>query len=137
MQMMNESPIVKRLFDLLQERGVNAKRVTEETGISGTSFTDWKKGKGRPSVDTLVKLAPYFGVSLDYLINGQEYDGQTRESTVARIPETELFLNHEDKELVSKFRMIPAECQEKVMLYLDGMLAALEPDSVRRSGEGE
>ena len=135
MRMINESPIVKRLFDLIRERGVTPKKVTEDTGISSTSFTDWKKGKGNPSVYALTRLASYFEVSLDYLINGQEYAGKTRESTVAKIPETELFLNHEDKELVSKFRMIPSECQGKVMLYLDGMLAALEPDSGKRSGE--
>lgn len=135
MRMINESPIVKRLFDLTQERGVNPSQVTKDVGLSNSAFTDWKKGKANPNVDALVKLASYFGVSLDYLINGQEYAGKTRESTVAKIPETELFLNHEDKELVSKFRMIPSECQGKVMLYLDGMLAALEPDSAKRSGE--
>ena len=87
MRMINESPIVKRLFDLIQERGVTPKKVTEDTGISSTSFTDWKKGKGNPSVYALTRLASYFEVSLDYLINGQEYAGKTRESTVAKILE--------------------------------------------------
>ena len=135
MQMINESPIVKRLFDLIQERGLIAAQVTKDVGISGSSFTDWKKGKGKPSVDTLVKLASYFDVSLDYLINGEERVQDA--PRLAKVPETEIFLNPEEKELASKFRMIPGECQDKVMTYLDGMLAALEPDSAKPSAEQE
>ena len=61
-----------RLDELLHENRTNAKRVCEKLGMSNSAFTDWNKGKAKPGVEALVKLAEYFNVSLDYLILGKE-----------------------------------------------------------------
>lgn len=53
---------------LLKERGLRVADVTRATGISSSTFTDWKKGRYVPKTDKLQKVADYFGVSLDYLI---------------------------------------------------------------------
>lgn len=53
--------------ELLKERGVRVADVTRATGISSSTFTDWKKGRYVPKTDKLQKIADYFGVSLDYL----------------------------------------------------------------------
>ena len=52
------------------KRGVTNADVARATGISPTVFSDWKSGKSKPKVDKLIKLAKYFGVSLEYFING-------------------------------------------------------------------
>nr|DAD79364.1 MAG TPA: helix-turn-helix domain protein [Podoviridae sp. ctxOS2]DAJ18388.1 MAG TPA: hypothetical protein [Podoviridae sp. ctVfK3]DAM08624.1 MAG TPA: helix-turn-helix domain protein [Caudoviricetes sp.]DAN35077.1 MAG TPA: helix-turn-helix domain protein [Caudoviricetes sp.]DAN42750.1 MAG TPA: helix-turn-helix domain protein [Caudoviricetes sp.] len=31
-------------------------------------MTDYKKGRSKPSVDTLKKIADYFGVTVDYFL---------------------------------------------------------------------
>lgn len=56
---------------LLKERGVTAYQVSKATGISTGSLTDWKKGRSQPKVDKLQKIADFFGVSVDYLLNGE------------------------------------------------------------------
>ena len=53
---------------LLDERKVTAYKVARETGIPTTCFSDWKSGRSKPKLDKLLKLAEYFGVSLDYFI---------------------------------------------------------------------
>ena len=36
------------------------------------TLSDWKNGKTTPKQDKLLKIADYFGVSLDYLMTGKE-----------------------------------------------------------------
>lgn len=55
---------------LLKMEGSTVYRVSKETGISASTFTDWKNGRSVPKADKLKKIAEYFGVSLDYLLNG-------------------------------------------------------------------
>lgn len=61
------------IFDnLCAINGVTAYRVGKETGIATSTFTDWKKGKSTPKQDKLIKIADYFGVSLEYLMTGSD-----------------------------------------------------------------
>lgn len=57
---------------LLQKYGMTTYKVAKETGISQTTFSNWKSGRSMPKTDALQKIADYFGVSLDYLITGEE-----------------------------------------------------------------
>lgn len=60
---------------LLHEFGVTAYKVSKETGISQTTFSNWKSGRSIPKTDALQKIADYFNVSLDYLTTGEEKEG--------------------------------------------------------------
>lgn len=57
---------------LLQKYGVTAYKVGKETGIASSTFTDWKNGRSIPKQDKLQKIANYFGVSIEYLMTGEE-----------------------------------------------------------------
>lgn len=109
------STLLDRIKALMDEHDINAKQFTKELGISNSSFTDWKKGKGSPSLDTVVKISDYFKVSLDYLVRGEE------------IPVTRTldFSSSLDRELLDKFHSLPPYLQEKLLAYADGMLSAM------------
>lgn len=71
----NEVFIMYEIFkSLLEERGVTAYQVSKATGISTGSLTDWKKGRSKPKMEKLQKIADYFGVSIDYLCGNEEKD---------------------------------------------------------------
>lgn len=57
---------------LLQKYGVTPYKVAKETGVSQSSLTDWKKGRSTPKSDTMKKIADYFGVTIEYLMTGNE-----------------------------------------------------------------
>lgn len=57
---------------LLNEKGVTAYQVSKSTGISTGSLSDWKNGRSNPKIDKMQKIAEYFGVSVDYLLTGEE-----------------------------------------------------------------
>lgn len=56
---------------LRDDKGVKDAVVSRETGITKSTFSDWKNGRSEPKADKLQKIADYFGVSLEYLRTGQ------------------------------------------------------------------
>lgn len=62
----------KKYVQLRDSLGVTDYRVASDTGIPKSTFSDWKSGRSEPKVDKLQKLANYFGVSIEYFLEGCE-----------------------------------------------------------------
>jgi len=58
--------------NLLKVNNTTVYRVSKSTGISATTFTDWKNGRSVPKADKLAKIADFFSVSLDALMGTAE-----------------------------------------------------------------
>lgn len=56
----------KKLQILLDKTNKTAYQVSKETGVSQTAFSNWKSGRAKPSLDSLLKLARYFKVPVEY-----------------------------------------------------------------------
>jgi len=56
----------ERFIELLQN--TTGYRVSKATGIPDSRISQWKNHDELPSVENLMKLADYFGVSTDYLL---------------------------------------------------------------------
>ncbi len=61
----------KRFQELLNQHNTTVYRVSKETGISASTFTDWKNGRSVPKADKMKRIADYFGVSLDSLLGSR------------------------------------------------------------------
>ena len=61
----------QKYVKLRDEKGVSDYRVSEDTGITKSTFTDWKSGRSQPKLDKLKILADYFGVSIEYFISDE------------------------------------------------------------------
>lgn len=57
---------------LLQRRGITAYKVAKDTGLTQTLLSNWKNGKSIPNTQNLKKIADYFGVTVDYLMTGED-----------------------------------------------------------------
>lgn len=57
---------------LLNERGFKNADVARATGISNMTLSDWKRGVSTPKQDKLMRIADFLGVSIDYLMTGEE-----------------------------------------------------------------
>ena len=53
---------------LRDSRGLTDYRVCKETGIAPGSMSDWKHGRYKPNLGSLLKIADLFGVTLDELV---------------------------------------------------------------------
>ncbi len=61
-------PNLTNLCDLLKQRG-KAEGLSRKTGISSGNISDWKSGRSKPGLDSLLKIAEYFNCSVDYLLD--------------------------------------------------------------------
>ena len=58
----------KKYIQLRDERGLTDYKVSVETGIAKSTFTDWKTGRSKPKIEKLQKLADYFQVPVTYFL---------------------------------------------------------------------
>lgn len=56
------------LFIIIKAKGLTAKKVSADTGISTGNISDWKSGRSMPTATKLDLLADYLDCSVDYLI---------------------------------------------------------------------
>lgn len=60
--------MVERIRQLCKERGTNFNQLEKATGQSKGSIAKWDTNC--PSADKVAKVAAFFGVTCDYIING-------------------------------------------------------------------
>ena len=53
---------------LLDKTNKTAYQVSKETGVSQTAFSNWKSGRSERSLESLKKLASYFGKPIEYFL---------------------------------------------------------------------
>ena len=56
-----------------QKRKLNQLKVAMDLNISREALSHYENGKRSPDVQMLRKLSRYFNVSIDFLINGEEF----------------------------------------------------------------
>lgn len=56
------------LFIRINALGINAKTLSENTGISTGNISDWKSGRSMPTAKKLISLADYLECSIDYIL---------------------------------------------------------------------
>lgn len=52
----------------MKEKNISAYKLAKDTGIHASTISKWKKNGMKLNVSTLVKLANYFGVSVEYFL---------------------------------------------------------------------
>lgn len=68
--------------DLCQKKGVSCSRAAKDIGLSNSTVTKWKSTGATPNMDTLTKVAAYFGISITELM-GEQKDPAVQGSRVS------------------------------------------------------
>lgn len=55
------------LTGLRKEKKLSQKEIAEKMNISQRAYAHYEKGDREPSIETMIRLADYYKVSLDYL----------------------------------------------------------------------
>ncbi len=62
------------LRNIRKQRNLNQLKVALDLNISREALSHYENGKRSPDVQMLRKLSEYFNVSIDFLINGKEFE---------------------------------------------------------------
>ncbi len=53
---------------LRKARSMTRQELGDRLGVKPPAIYKWERGRGQPQMDTAIRLADFFGVSLDYLM---------------------------------------------------------------------
>lgn len=90
---------------LRDSKGVNDSDVAKATGITKSTFSDWKNGRSEPKPPKLLKIANYFGVPVDYLLSEKT---DTKTDGVLIYVQPSWYTDHDTAELAQRLFDDPA-----------------------------
>ena len=73
---MSRGDFVKGLKEIRKERKFSQMKVAMDLNISREALSHYENDKREPSIELLNKMSAYFNVSIDYLINGEDFTKQ-------------------------------------------------------------
>lgn len=79
--------ILKRIEKELSLKGIKKYDFYQGARISSALFSNWNTGKAKPTMVTLAKVADYLGVTLDYLVSGENKNAAQEDGESIRIRE--------------------------------------------------
>ena len=68
---MNQNQLGDNIARYRKEKGLSQEKVAEYMEVSRQAVTKWENNISRPSSENLIKLAEFFGVSMDELLRGE------------------------------------------------------------------
>ncbi len=96
---MNENKLGKLIVELRKNKDLTQRQLGEILGVSNKTVSKWENGVTKPTVNTLYKLADYFGISVDELSDGATSEKASSEADTDIIPSTEKAKTQEKKPL--------------------------------------
>lgn len=97
---------------LCNQAGKYPNTVAAEVGVKSTgTVTGWKNG-ANPRQTVLLKLADYFGVTVDYLLNAEKENPTAQGDGVDTITEKEV-------RMLKWFRSLPEEKRRAILISQD------------------
>ncbi len=106
---------MERITKLRKEKGLNQVGLGLKLNVSQKMISSYESGIHQPSIDTLIQMADFFGVSVDYLLGISNI----------RVPADKFAidsLNEREIELLDLFKELDRDKQQKAI----GILFALK-----------
>jgi len=94
-----------RLKELRKSRRLTQAQVADGINCSAPTYSRYENGSRQPSLETLERLADFYGVSIDYLYG--------------RTPPDSSALSSYEKDMLEAFRKSPCSVQDDVVDFLN------------------
>lgn len=138
-----------RLKELRMRKGLTQKGVAEALNIARNTYNQYETGKRAPDIETLCRIANFFGVSVDYLVGHVEEARRVIKRTIpvlgtipAGVPmeAIEDIIDYEDlspEEAADSHEYFGLKIRGRSMMpeYLDGDTIIVRRQETARTGE--
>lgn len=81
--------LIKRLKELRQSRGISQQQLADVAMVSQQSINKYENHNIEPDITTMIRIADYFEVSVDYLIGRSNIREMADEISVSDLNQTE------------------------------------------------
>lgn len=102
-----------KLKQLRKEKGLNQENVSTALNLSRTAYNYYENERREPNIDTLIKLADYFGTTIDNLV-GHEVPYLIDKS---QFSDTQL-------NIIDAIKQLPEDTCKRIEAYVMGALMA-------------
>lgn len=110
--------ISQMLKKVRQEKGVTAKAVADELGILPDTYRSYETGRREPNLETLIAIANYYNVSIDYLLGRPTApEPKTPEQLLATLAELKNFDELEEA-LFEQYMQLPPNARERMIQFM-------------------
>ena len=82
-----------RIKEIRKQLGITARQVAEHINVAESTMSLYESGKREPDIETIVKLAKYFNVTLEYLLGV----GDTPSEEERRVLDVASYFYNEEK----------------------------------------
>ena len=104
--------MVSIISDLCKQKNISIRRLEKEIGIAHGSICRWDTN--RPKIDSVYAVAQYFGVTMEYLLTGEEKQAAQKDDLP---PDVRVFIDY--------LRQLPEQTRAAVLpVLLAGLQAA-------------
>lgn len=94
-------------------------RFAKEIGFSQAAVSAWENNTREPGIEALIKIARYFNVSVDFLIEGKKNSIPTQKKAE---------LSPDAKELLDIFNTLDPLHQKQILGYVQGFAKFAHPN---------
>ena len=99
-----------RFKEMCTKKGVSCNKAATEIGLSNSTATKWKKTGATPDAKTISKIAEYFGVTVDFLLTGEQ-----------KTP-ADPKISGREKEFMQLFGRLTPDQQDMILAQLRGVV---------------
>lgn len=102
------------LISIRESKGYSKRTVSEMTGIPYTTYIKYESGERKDvSMDALVKVADFYGVTTDYLLGRETGEPETLDKLVGEFNMSAL-----EKEILDNYLSLPKDMRSDLMEFL-------------------
>lgn len=87
-----------KLVELRKRRGLSQQEISDKLDVSRGTYSLWETNKRRPELDSLIAIADFYGVSVDYILGR---DAHT--AAASRFDDPMIDLSEEARKSVEEF----------------------------------
>lgn len=98
---------------LCNEKGMSPNAVCKALGLSNATYTKWKQEDSTPRQTTLIKVADYFDVPVDYLLGVEDQNAALMRVAIETLDEDTLA--EQEKTLLAMFRTTSEEGRLRII----------------------
>ena len=104
-----------RIKELREQFSLSQERLALEIQTSQRNIGRWENGENEPTYSQLIKLADFFGCSIDYLVGREDDFGNVN---VSSSPND---LTKDEKLLLERFRKLGLFERESILVQIDAL----------------
>lgn len=111
----------KRYCEIRDRKGLKDADVARLSGVTKSTFSDWKTGRYNPKGEKLTKIASALGVSLEYLMSGEEIEWNPSEQDF----DYSISITEEEHRLLMEYRNADSyqkEMIQRILSYKNNIL---------------